>query len=49
LLFTLRRQISDWANINPKEYKIIIRRLLWQMREKGIQSDFYRDLSRLID
>ena len=49
MLITLRRQISDWQNINPNEHKQIIRRLLWQMRERGIQSDFYRDLSRLVD
>jgi hypothetical protein len=49
MLITLRRQISDWQNINPNEHKQIIRRLLWQMRERGIQSDFYRDLSKLID
>lgn len=49
MLIALRRQISDWKNINPNDHKQIIRRLLWQMREKGIQSDFYRDLSRLVD
>jgi hypothetical protein len=49
MLIALRRQISDWENINPREHKIIIRRLLWQMREKGIQSDFYQVLSKLVD
>lgn len=49
MLISLRRQISDWQNVNPNEHKQIIRRLLWQMRERGIQSDFYRDLSRLTD
>lgn len=49
MLIVLRRQISDWKNTSDNERKQIIRRLLWQMREKGIQSDFYRELDKLRD
>ena len=49
MLIGLRRQISDWRNLSDNEHKQVIRRLLWQMRERGIQSDFYQDLSRLVD
>jgi len=49
MLIALRRQISDWQNVSDNEHKQIIRRLLWQMREKGIQSDFYVQLTQLLN
>jgi hypothetical protein len=49
ILISFRRQISDWKNLSSNQRTQTIRRLLTQMREKGMQSDFYRDLSRMID
>lgn len=44
--FSLRRIISDWANQPTGEKRIIIRRMLINMRERGIQSDLYVKLER---
>ena len=49
ILISFRRQISDWKNLSPNQQTQTIRRLLTQMREKGMQSDFYRHLSKMID
>ena len=49
ILISFRRQISDWQNLSPGQRTQTIRRLLTQMREKGMQSDFYRHLSKMID
>ena len=49
LLIQLRRQISDWKNLSPGDQTTVIRRMLNQMRTKGIQSDFYFHLSKIID
>ena len=48
LLVQLRRQISDWSNLSPGDKKIVIRRMLNQMRTRGMQSDFYLHLSKLL-
>ena len=40
----LRRQISDWSKLSDNEKKTIKRRMLIQMRERGIQSDLYLKL-----
>jgi len=48
LLVQLRRQVSDWNNLSPGDRKTVIRRLLNQMRTRGMQSDFYRHLSQLL-
>jgi len=48
-LIELRRQISNWKNLAPGDQKTAVRRLLMQMRERGMQSDFYMHLSRLLD
>lgn len=47
ILFQLRRQISEWDSLSANSRKSIIRMLLTQMREKGMQSDFYRQLENL--
>ena len=49
LLVQLRRQISDWKNLSPGDRTTVIRRLLIQMRTKGMQSDFYQQLSKMVD
>ena len=49
MLIQLRRQISDWKRLSDNEHKQVIRRLMLQMREKGIQSDFYKDLSGIAE
>lgn len=49
ILISFRRQVSDWKNLSPDQRTQTIRRLLTQMREKGMQSDFYRDLSKIIN
>lgn len=46
MLIALRRQISNWDSLNTSDQKTIVRRLLTQMREKGMQSDLYQRLSR---
>ena len=46
-LLTLRRQISNWAKLSDKEKSDVAQRLLYQMRERGMQSDFYILLQRL--
>ena len=43
----LRRIISDWEMQNEKEKSVIIRRMLINMRERGVQSDIYVKLERL--
>ena len=48
LLIQLRRQISDWRNLSPNDQKTVVRRMLNQMRTKGMQSDFYRALSDML-
>lgn len=40
----LRRQISDWDKLSPSDKEIIKRRMLIQMRERGIQSELYHKL-----
>jgi len=47
-LLQLRRQISVWDSLPATEHKTIIRRLLMQMRERGMQSDFYYHLSKFV-
>lgn len=47
ILYQLRRQISDWKNVTPGNRKTIVRRLMTQMRERGVQSDFYQHLDKL--
>lgn len=46
-LLALRRQISNWQRLNDKEKADIAQRLLFNMRERGMQSDFYVLLSKL--
>ena len=48
-LIEIRRQISNWKNLTPSEQKTVIRRLLLQMRERGMQSDFYVHLNKMLD
>lgn len=47
VLKSLRRQISDWPRTNKSEQKNIIKRLMYQMRESGIQSDLFFPLQKL--
>lgn len=49
ILISFRRQISDWKNLSSAQQTQTIRRLLTQMREKGMQSDFYQHLSKMIN
>lgn len=46
-LLTLRRQISTWEKLNNKQKSDVVQRLLYNMRERGMQSDFYVLLQRL--
>ena len=43
----LRRLVSDWENLPDGEKGIIVRRMLINMRERGVQSDLYVRLERL--
>ena len=45
----LRRQISSWARLSPAEKRSVIKRLMIQMRDKGIQSDLYMQLQYMLD
>ena len=47
ILVQLRRQISDWKNVGKDNRRSMVRRLLTQMRERGMQSDFYYHLEKL--
>ena len=46
-LITLRRQISNWKRYSDREKADIVQRLMYMMRERGMQSDFYVLLQRL--
>lgn len=47
-LLQLRRQISDWKRLTEQDKEQVIRRLLLNMRERGMQSDFYVLLDKYI-
>lgn len=46
MLITIRRQVSMWKTMDPSDQNTVIRRLLFQMREKAIQSDLFQYLNR---
>ena len=49
ILVVLRRRISGWKSLSPGDKKATIRTLLIAMRERGIQSEFYVHLQKMID
>ena len=46
-LVALRRKISDWKQLSPGQRTSLINMLKLNMRERGIQSDFYHHLVKL--
>lgn len=46
-LIGLRRRISDWKRLSNSEKTSAIKQLRLNMRERGIQSDFFVELDRL--
>jgi hypothetical protein len=46
-LFVLRRQISNWSRLSKTEKQSVLKQLKYQMRERGIQSDFFVELEKL--
>ena len=46
-MIQIRRQVSDWERLNQGDKKTVVRRLLMNMRERGIQSDLYPSLENL--
>ena len=47
-LYSLRRQVGDWPRLPSSSKADVIKRLLINMRERGMQSDFYEQLYRLL-
>lgn len=48
VLKELRRQISTWDRKSEGNKKVLIRKLMLQMRERGMQSDMFMDLQKLV-
>jgi len=46
-LVALRRKISDWKQLSSGQQTSLINMLKLNMRERGIQSDFYHHLEKL--
>ena len=47
-LKTLRRQISRWKFLSASDKQTVLKRLRFNMREVGIQSDFFEKLNTII-
>ena len=45
-LIQMRRQISNWERIVPRDKNVIRDRLMLQMRKSGLQNEFYEFLRR---
>jgi hypothetical protein len=45
-LIQMRRQISIWDRIAPRDKNVIRDRLMLQMRKSGLQNEFYEFLRR---
>lgn len=45
----LRRQVGDWKRLQAGDRANVLRRLLIQMRNRGVQSDLYVKIKNLLD
>ena len=46
ILISIRRQVSAWQTMDSSDQRTVVRRLLTQMREKGMQSDLWQYLNK---